>query len=207
MSAVAAIRMPVYDPVLRLIHFWNAGLITILLASGWILPTLGHSVQTYTLWQLHLFLGYGLIVGLAARVVWGLNGPVHARWRAMWQPAAWRETVGKGRLFVASSLPGHHPVASLAYWHIYLILIFMALSGLALAAIDHNTGPLYELLGHAMDWKAPVRQTHVWLSYLVMAYIALHLSAMVLHRRLHGTPVASAMITGYQTLPTSQESQ
>jgi len=74
----------------------------------------------------------------------------------------------------------------------------MAASGLALAAIDQGTGPLYAVLGHAAELKNLFRLPHEWLQYVFIVFIVAHLGALILHERRHGIPVAQAMVSGYQ---------
>ena len=71
-------REQVYDPVLRLIHAWNGLVIVLLLASGQVAGRLDHAWPAATLWNLHMWLGYGLVLGFVARLIWGLSGPEHA---------------------------------------------------------------------------------------------------------------------------------
>lgn len=205
MAESALLRARVYDPVLRLIHAGNALAVLVLLVSGQVVPGLGWS-ETATLgWSLHVHAGYALMTGLIARLVWGWVGPGQARWTSLWHPGAWRGAFRHGRWFVAPTAFGHHPVASLAYLVIYAALAVMVVSGLALAAIDRNTGPLYDWLGNAVLWKGGFRMPHAWLQYLVLVFVLAHFSALVLHRRLHGIPVAQAMITGNQYLRRERE--
>jgi cytochrome b len=198
MATLSLRRDRVYDPVLRLIHAWNGLLIVLLLASGQLAEFLAYDWPAAGLWRLHLWLGYGLVLGLAARLLWGLAGPEHARWRDLWHPAAWRQAVRQRAGFTAPSRPGHHPLASGVYLLLYAVLLVMAASGLALAAIDQNTGPLYAWLGHDVFSKAFYRTPHEGLQYGILAFVLVHLAALVLHERRHGVPVAQAMVSGYQ---------
>lgn len=197
-------RERVYDPVLRLIHLWNGLLITVLLAGGQVIPLLDFDWPAIPLWHLHRWLGYGLVLGLGARLIWGLTGPGHARWRAMWWPAAWLRALRQRRFFTAPERFGHHPLASGAYLAAYLLLFVLAGTGLVLAAIDQDTGPLYPWLAYAVEWKAPVRLVHELAQYGVALFLLAHLAALILHESRHGVPVAQAMVSGYQYLPESR---
>ncbi|NTV95396.1 MAG: cytochrome b/b6 domain-containing protein [Thiobacillus sp.] len=200
MPPTGLMRRRVYDPVLRLIHAWNGVAVLLLLGSGELAPRLGLGAEAAGAWRLHVWLGYGLLLGLYARLAWGLLGPAEARWPALWHPDAWRSAWRARRVFVAPERYGHHPVASLAYLLVYAGLSALLLSGLALAAIDRNGGPLYDWLGHAVEAKAYARLPHEAMHYLIWLFVALHLAALVLHRTRHGIPVAQAMVTGHQYL-------
>lgn len=189
----------VYDPVLRLLHWVNAVLISALLISGLGAWALDPGVARGVLHQWHGLLGAALITGLAARAVWGVVGPGHARLIDMWQPATWRRLKETG-LFTHARF-GHHPTASLAYLLAYGLMIVLSASGLMLLAIRQGSGPLQSWLG----WQASLLPLPDWLhlaaAWGILAFVAIHLAALVLHPLLHRIPVAQAMFTGVQYLP------
>jgi cytochrome b len=191
-------RERVYDPVLRLLHAWNALLVVLLLLSSQVAKQLVFDGEAAALWRIHLWLGYLLFIGLVARFAWGVVGPDHARWAALWQPAAWLDALRQRSFFSVPSGIGHHPQASLIYLIFYGVVWAMAITGLALAAIDQGLGPLYEALGHDYQHKSLFSTPHDWLEELVLAFVAVHLIALVLHERRHGIPLAQGMVSGYQ---------
>lgn len=198
MQALVLRRERVYDPVLRLIHAWNALLVVLLLITSQLAGWLEFSWEVAALWRLHLWCGYLLIIGLVARLVWGLVGPAHARLTALWRPAQWLRAIRERRFFTAPQAMGHHPTASLAYVVFYAMAWIMVASGLALAAIDQGVGPLYTALGYAFAVESWFRTPHDWLEELLLAFLFLHLAALILHERRHHIPVAQAMVSGYQ---------
>lgn len=200
MERLALRRTRVYDPVLRAIHAWNGLAILLLLGSGEIAPRLDLGADSAGLWLAHVWLGYALLIGLTARLAWGLTGPGQARWPALWHPGAWLSAWRTRRFFTAPASYGHHPIASLAYLLVYAALLAMLASGLALAAIDRNAGPLYDWLGHAVEFKSYAQVPHDLIHYPLWLFLAAHLAALVLHERRHGVPVAQAMVSGYQYL-------
>jgi len=130
---------PVYDPVLRLLHWSNALLITILLISGWLRRRSSSAV-----WQLIYDTArhrrqrvYRRTAGTPAV---GLDRSGHARWRSMWQPQAWMEALRSRRFFIEPTRFGHHPVASLAYLLAYALMLVLLVSGLMLLAIKQGHG-------------------------------------------------------------------
>ena len=93
METITYSRQKVYDPILRVIHFWNGLAILFLMATIWLSELFEKGVGEDTLWQLHIYIGYALVVGIVARLAWGLIGPKHARFSDMWHPAAWWDAV------------------------------------------------------------------------------------------------------------------
>ena len=197
MEKITYRRQKVYDPALRLIHLWNGLAILFLMVTIWISDLFDKGVGEDTLWQIHIFIGYALVVGIVARLAWGLVGPRHARYSDMWHPAAWWNAV---RHFNLTTKPrfGHNTLASAVYLLVYLLLIAMAVSGLGLAAIEHSMGPFNTWFGD-MTWLEDLfEEPHEIIYYLLMGFVVIHIAALIWHECKDKTPVAQAMVTGYQ---------
>jgi Ni/Fe-hydrogenase 1 B-type cytochrome subunit len=94
---------------------------------------------------------------------------------------------------------GHHPLASGAYLAFYLgSILVLAVTGLALAAIDQGRGPLMTWLGHDVTLKHLFKSPHDFLEEFVWGFVILHIAALILHEARHGAPMAQAMVSGYQ---------
>lgn len=191
----------IYDPVLRILHWVNAALISLLLASG--LTAMFTEAGHYSAWlhDWHGVLGTTLLVSLAARVSWGLTGSRHARITDLWHPESWLLMWRSRKFFTAPARFGHHPTASLAYLALYVLLAMLALSGLVLLATQQGTGPL----SHWLAWHVSINHfpntLHTVAAWLVLVFVCLHFAALVLHPLRHKLPVAQAMISGIQYLP------
>lgn len=190
----------VYDPVLRLLHAVNGLLIVLLAGSGLVASGIEPGAATAWLHHWHGVLGSTLLVGLSGRLAWGIVGPRHARWRDMWHPAAWRALQTPGALFTAPNRLGHHPVASLVYLGVYLLLLGLGISGLALLAGLQGHGPLAARFGLDAAMATQLSAPHVWAGWAIAAFVPVHLLAMSLHAHLHRVPVAQGMLTGVQYL-------
>lgn len=197
METITYRRQKVYDPVLRLIHLWNGLAILFLMATIWFSELFERGVGEDTLWQLHIYIGYALVVGIVARLSWGLVGPRHARFSDMWHPAAWWDAVRNLNL-KAKPRFGHNTLASGAYLLVYLLLITMAITGLGLAAVEHSMGPFNVWFGD-MAWLEDLfEEPHEIIYYLLMGFVVIHIAALIWHEHKDKTPLAQAMVTGYQ---------
>jgi len=197
METITYRRQKVYDPVLRFIHLWNGLAILFLIATIWLSELFEKGVGEKTLWQLHIYIGYALVIGIVARLAWGVVGPRHARFSDMWHPAAWWGAV---RHFNLKAKPrfGHNALASGVYLLVYLLLIIMAVTGLGLAAIEQSMGPFNAWFGD-MTWLEDVfEEPHEIIYYLLMGFVTLHIAALIWHEHQDKTPLAQAMVTGYQ---------
>lgn len=198
MAQMLLSRAKVFDPILRSIHAWNGLAILLLILSAQIAAWIEFTPEATALWRFHVWAGYALVLGLVARLSWGLNGPKHARLAAMWHLRVWWQALRTRRWFVEPEGYGHHPLASGAYLAFYLIVLVMAATGLALAAIDQGHGPLVAWLGHDLPLKALFKSPHDFLEEFVIGFVVLHLAALILHEARHGVPMAQAMVSGFQ---------
>lgn len=193
-------REKVYDPVLRILHAWNALAILLLIMSVWLEDMAGKMVDEDVIWQFHIVLGYGLTLGLIARIIWGLVGPSHARFSDMWHPAAWWRAI---RNFNFRSQPrlGHDMLASGAYLAVYGLLLVMAVTGLGLAAAEFDTGPFHAWFADVAwneDW---FEEPHEIIYNLLMLFVVIHIAALIWHECKDKIPLAQAMVSGYKYLP------
>jgi len=191
-------REKVYDPVIRILHAWNGLAIILLVITSLAAEGLEYTPEAAALWRFHVWTGYALILGLVGRVAWGINGPEHARLSTLWQWQAWTAAARSRRFFTEPQGFGHHPLASGAYLVFYGMVLVLAVSGLALAAIEQGRGPLMTWLGHDVTLKYLFKSPHDFLEEFVWGFVILHIAALILHEARHGAPMAQAMVSGYQ---------
>lgn len=189
----------VFDGLLRLIHAWNGLAIVALIATGLSAESYRHSAQAAALWQLHVQFGYLLVGGLAARLLWGLLGPDSARWSDLWHPREWLSALRSlPRVHRPAPRRGHDQLASAVFIALYLTLAGMIATGLALAAIKHDMGPLAVWLGDSAWLKPLFKEPHEFLHILVIGFVPLHLAALIWHQVFGAAPLAQAMLNGKQ---------
>jgi cytochrome b len=197
METITYRRKKVYDPALRIIHLWNGATILFLMTTIWLSDLFEKGAGEKTLWQIHIYIGYALVIGVIARLSWGIVGPQHARFTDMWHPTTWWDAV---RNFNLQAKPrfGHNTLASGAYLLVYLLLITIAITGLGLAAVEHSMGPLDAWIGD-MPWlKELFEEPHEFIYYSLMGFVVVHIAALIWHEYKDKTPLAQAMVTGYQ---------
>ncbi|WP_324779981.1 cytochrome b/b6 domain-containing protein [Thiobacillus sedimenti] len=186
----------VFDPLLRTLHWTLALSIVVLVATSQLAEAFEHGPYEKAIWNVHILSGYVLTAGLVTRLLWGLVGPASARWRDLWHPAVWKDSLTHLRL-PAKHRAGHDPLASLAYLFAYGVMAFMVVTGLGLAAAEYNAGPLAAWFGNA-DWLEDVLgEPHEAGFVLMLGFIGLHLAALAFHQW-RGERVAQSMITGKQ---------
>jgi Ni/Fe-hydrogenase 1 B-type cytochrome subunit len=190
-------RQKVYDPVLRLIHAWNGLAILFLMTTVWLSDLFEKGAGKDTLWQLHIYLGYALVLGIVARLAWGIAGPRHARFSDMWHPGTWWNAIRQFNLQVTPRF-GHNTLASGVYLLVYLLLAVMAVTGLGLAAVEHSMGPFNVWFGDMPGLKEVFEEPHEFIYNLLIGFVVVHIAALIWHEWKDKTPLAQAMVTGYQ---------
>lgn len=190
-------RRKIYDGMLRLIHAWNGIAILFMILTVLLSELFEHGPGENTLWLIHIYVGYALVTGLVARLVWGFAGPAHARFSDMWHPKNWWQAL---RSFNLRSMPrfGHDTLASAAYLAIYAVLLMMAATGLSLAAIEHSTGPLTPWLADSIWLKGLFKEPHEFGYNVIIAFVVMHIAALIWHEWKDRTPTAQSMVSGYQ---------
>jgi len=195
----------VYDPLLRLLHWAIALSILALIATSQLAELFEHGPYEDTLWNLHIVSGYVLAAGLLTRLLWGLVGPASARWRDLWHPAVWKDSLRNLRL-PSAHRSGHDPIASLGYLFAYGVMALMVVTGLGLAASEFQAGPLAAWLGNAGWLEDVLGDPHEAGFVLLLGFIGLHMAALVFHQW-RGERVAQSMFTGEQYLDAENEVQ
>lgn len=184
----------VFDPVLRLLHWSLALSILVLIVSSQLLEAFEHGPYEDAIRELHILSGYALSAALALRVPWGLVGPASARWRDLWHPAVWRDALTRLQLRLPhADRAGHDPLASLAYLFAYATMGLMVATGLGLAAGEFDAGPLAIWPGLTEAVSDRLKDPHEFGFALILAFVALHLSALAFHH-LRGERVAQRML-------------
>ncbi|QID19842.1 cytochrome b/b6 domain-containing protein [Nitrogeniibacter mangrovi] len=191
-----ATPVKVFDPLLRLTHWWIVLSIVSLIATSQLAELFEDGGGDTVFWQWHIVSGYALAAGLTVRVLWGLIGPVSARWKDLWHPSAW---AGLASLRWPRARRGHDAMASLAFIGFYLIVALMVATGLGLAATEFQTGPLNALFGGMRQLEDLFKEPHEAGFTLILLFIGLHLGALAFHHW-RGERVAQAMVTGRQYL-------
>ncbi len=184
----------VWDPVLRLLHWWNACMLIVQFATGILFMfterDLDHGYGNLEI--VHAFGGYAFAAGLMTRILWLLVGPETASWREL-VPLTQRQ-----RQLLAATLSsylrgrhptpvwfGHNPLAALAYLAFFFVAAVQVVLGVTLlntSAAERETLAALEL--HEIGF------------FLLIAYVVAHLSAVAVHQLIERRALVQAMLTG-----------
>lgn len=170
-------RYRVWDPLLRLLHWL---LLTTLVASWFTRHSPG---------RIHEWVGYAALGVVAVRLLWGFVGPRHARFADFLRSPSttWRYLAAALSGDAARYL-GHNPLGG---WMTVVLLVTVALIGVSgwLYTTDRFWG---------IAW---VGNTHLWLTYVLMGLVALHLLGVLWTSIKTRENLVAAMVHGRKAAP------
>lgn len=196
-------RKKVYDPILRICHWTIAISICLLIGTALINDTLEYGVGQYFAWEVHIFSGYIFTSALILRIIWGIIGQYYARWTNLFHLDTWKNTLCYFKKYrkmpeIEHHAYGHDPLASLIYLGVYMLFIMMALTGLTLTGIMHDSGPFANILMNSTIDEEFIEEIHEFGFNCIWAFIIVHIGALIFHEKIQKIPMAQSMISGYQ---------
>lgn len=188
----------VWDPVVRILHWWMAASLGVQFVTGAALMLLDGVLPESSLGRLDLFhyvAGGVFATGLAGRLVWLFVGPAETGWRDFLPLTAnqrrdWLATLHYYLDRMRGRLPpsrAHNPFAASVYLAFFAVGTAQVVLGIALAVMDDEERMHSPLL----DW-------HTVGFYLLLLFVLAHLSAVVIREIRNREGLVSAMIHGYK---------
>jgi cytochrome b len=158
-----------------------------------------HLGGTAMVW--HLRCGYLVFTLLLFRTAWGFVGGRWSRFASFaWGPGAvWRYLRGRPRPGERFEI-GHNPLGGLSVWFVLAVLAVQVGTGLVADDEIATTGPLNRFVGQAAAHRASGWHTHGG-QWLIAGFVALHLTAIVVHLLRQGQDLIGPMLSGDKTLP------
>lgn len=189
-EAIPLRPLKLWDAPTRLFH-WA---LPVLLAALW------YTAQDITTLGWHMQLGYVLLTLLLFRIAWGFWGSRSARFSAFVQGpgsvARYAADLARGRMHRSF---GHNPLGG---WSVLLmlgLLLVQTLTGLFADDEIFTQGPLAGWVsGDTRAWLTGVHKANF---NLILALVAVHVVAVVLHGVLKGDDLVRPMITGRKPMP------
>jgi cytochrome b len=197
-------KVRAWDLPTRLFH-WS---LVFCIVSAWVSYRYSEALGDYMM-RWHRWNGYAILVLVVFRVIWGFVGSSTSRWSMFvtwpWNAAAYGLDLLRGR---DRHFLGHNPLGT--YMIMGLLLIVVTQGGLGLFTVEHNDsgadGPLYRLVSEA-TYKS-LSQWHRWVFYYVLLpFIALHITANSLYGLIKKDPLIRAMITGQKPTAHFEDAQ
>lgn len=190
------VRLELWSPMLRLLHWSNVAIIFLLCLTGYYImdPFFGDSffrgIDPGFLMGIFRFIHFAsaaiwIAIGLVRLVLAFIAKDRYMRWSTFW-PFKKREDVKNlGRvlghyLFLRKEAPtylAHNPLQQLAYTGIYVLGAIQMLTGLSLYALAHNENAVWKFLQLPTVWFGipNIRLFHALVMYLFIAFVIGHI--------------------------------
>ena len=191
MPQEASVAIKVWDVPVRLFHWAIVLLFAVQLATGWI----GGNVMSW-----HSYSGYGVLVLVLFRILWGFAGSTHARFASFIAGPVATLHFAK-RLFSREAVPqvGHNPLGG---WMVIALVASLALqAATGLFANDGlaTEGPLAAFV--SLDVSNSISTIHRGNLKVLLALSALHILGVLFHLVVKRDNLIGAMFTGVKRVP------
>lgn len=214
MSDSCKFKCYIWELPVRWCHWINVVSIVTLAVTGFFIGTpvsFAGSASDFTMGWIrfvHFTAAYAFAVSVLSRMVWSLIGNKYAGWKEFfpYATAAGREKMNKMLryyMFVDKEVPetiGHNPLATTAYFALFLLYILMILTGFSLYAQHAPQGIMHKSLGfmYSLFSDQGMRLTHHFSMWLIFGFIINHIySAWLMDIKEHGSEISS-MFSGYK---------
>lgn len=142
----------------------------------------------------HARLGYGVIFLIAFRLVWGVLGSTYARFGHFFPTPLKIKNYLNGNWNGA----GHNPLGAFSVFALLFLCALQAFSGLFTNDEIMFKGALSSLID--VDLSLWITSIHKQMAWVLMAFVALHVLAIVLYKIIKKDNLVIPMITGKKTL-------
>lgn len=179
-------QIKVWDLLVRIFHWSLAGafFIAYLTEDDWL--------------ELHVYAGYTIAALISFRLLWGLVGPYHARFRNFVQPPhevfAYIKDIAT---FQPKRYLGHNPAGGAMVLALLASLSITVLTGVLLYGAEEMAGPLANLMGNAPEFLSElIEELHEFFANFTLFLIVLHIAGVILAGLQHGENLVRSMING-----------
>lgn len=190
---------PIWDPLLRALHWWNAVMVALQIVTGSIMLIFGEGIpddMLKSLANIHGVSGYMFAAGLFARILWLFIGPATASWRDLLPLTSnQRKTITDTLHYYVSFLRGtpplykaHNSFAGIIYFLFFIIAVIQVVTGVIVLNMPEDLRENSPLL----DW-------HEFGYALIILYIIAHVFAVFVHEFVERHNLISSMIHGSKT--------
>jgi cytochrome b len=141
--------------------------------------------------DLHSYCGYAVLVLVIFRLIWGVIGPTHARFKSFIPSLATLREFIKTR---QSTTLGHNPFGALSVIAILVVVLVQASTGLFTDDEIAFQGPLSKYVSE--DIVKLMNQIHETNHWLVYGLVVFHLMAIFYYQRIKKENLLMPMISG-----------
>jgi cytochrome b len=145
----------------------------------------------------HVWAGYVIGVVVCFRLLWGLVGSDHARFKDFMRPPAaifrYLTDLVRGQ---SKRYLGHNPAGAGMILTLLIFLTATVFSGIVLYGMEESAGPLAAWVTENSDREEIWEELHEVFANLTLLLVVLHVIGVIFSSRAHRENLAKAMITG-----------
>ncbi|MBF7072536.1 cytochrome b/b6 domain-containing protein [Glaciecola sp. MH2013] len=156
--------------------------------------------------QWHFYGGYVMLGLIIFRLLWGIVGAYYARFSQFIHGPT--TTIAYAKSLNKSSYTtylGHNPLGAYSIIFVMSMLLTQTVSGLFITDDIFYSGPYHSVVSDAVE--DIMNMLHSNAVNAVLFFLVLHITAMILYKRLKGQALLKAMVTGRKELSESQVSK
>ena len=185
-------KVRVWDLPTRLFHWLLAALVVVGLVTGFLSPE----------WwmDIHVWAGYGIVVLVVFRLIWGVFGPQYSRFSSFaFAPREVFEHLRGVLMRRPAHYLGHNPAGAMMIFALMAVLVAITVSGLLVLGGEENQGPLAGVVRFPLGDAA--KDVHEFLVYALMAMVVVHVAGVAVESKMGGENLVATMINGDKKLP------
>jgi len=191
--ADSARKIRVWDLPTRVFHWSLVALVAIGLITGFLAPEWWMGVHTWA--------GYGTVVLVVFRLVWGVFGSEFSRIETFaFTPSEVFSHIRELIFLKPRHYIGHNPSGAMMIFALIFILAGITLSGLMTLGGEENQGPLAGAANYQIGDIAG--EIHNALTIVLCVLIVLHVGGVLLEMRVTGENLIRSMLDGFKDVPT-----
>jgi cytochrome b len=189
----ARVAVKVWDLPVRLFHW----ILVLLLAFQYASGKIGGGLMVW-----HVYSGYGVLVLVLFRILWGFAGSTHARFASFLKGPAAALHFAK-RLLLRRAVPqvGYNPLGGWMVVALLILLALQAISGLFANHVLGTEGPLAALV--PLEVSDGLSLFHRWNFKVLLVLAGVHVAASLYHWLAMKDDLIVAMFTGVKQVPES----
>lgn len=185
-SEILKKEISVWDPLIRFFH-WS------LVAAFFIAYITEEDFLT-----IHSWAGYMILGLLVIRIVWGLIGTKHARFKDfVFRPRHIVQFLKDTLSFKAKRYIGHNPAGGAMAVLLMLSLLLTTFSGLIIFGIEESQGPLASWLSGTSHSIGDIfEEIHEFFANFTLFLVGVHVLGVLVESLIHRENLVSSMING-----------
>lgn len=182
-------RIKLWDLPTRIFHWSLFALVAAAIISG---QVGGNAIE------LHGKLGLAIVGLVVFRIVWGFAGSTYARFSQFFPTPSTIAAYLRGEWHGL----GHNPVGALSAFALLALVLAQAVGGLFANDDIAFRGPLFSLVGKELSDR--ITGLHHLASNLLIAFVVLHIAAILFYKHVKKNNLILPMITGWKDVADGQ---